>query len=63
MIGVGIIRYLPGSGSVPEKDQCAFDGWYYGPGHEWAQALYDDWCRRYPGWIVALVKIDKGRFP
>jgi hypothetical protein len=56
----GIVRYLPGSGRFPDEDLCAFDGWYFI--HEWAQAVYADWCWRYPDWNVSLVVQEEARF-
>jgi hypothetical protein len=48
----GVIRYLPGPG-VPEDDEAHFDGWY--TDKNVAGALFMDWKRRWPRWIVALV--------
>jgi hypothetical protein len=56
----GIIRYAAGSGSTPEDDCAAFDGWYTNRAD--ALTVNDDWCRRHSHWIVALVKSDEVRF-
>jgi hypothetical protein len=50
----GIIRYAPGSGPFPEDDAAAFDGWYFD--RALALAVAEDWHRRFPHWIVALVQ-------
>ena len=42
----GIIRYAPFSGTFPEDDAAAFDGWY--SIREWALAIAKDWVERYP---------------
>ncbi len=52
----GIIRYAAGSGSVPEEDAAAFDGWYADRAE--ALAIATDWAARYPQWVVALVRSD-----
>jgi hypothetical protein len=56
----GIIRYAPGTGVVPDEDVSRFDGWYSDRAD--AHDVYVRWCDRYPGWIVALVTYDEGRF-
>jgi hypothetical protein len=56
----GIVRYLRGRGRIPEKDECHFDGWY--SVRSIAKEIYDQWCKRYPNWIVALVKQDEVKF-
>jgi hypothetical protein len=53
----GIIRDAAGSGSFPEDDAAAFDGWYMD--REDALAVAEDWVRRYPYWIVGLVSSDR----
>ena len=58
--GWGIIRYAAGSGSFPEDDCAAFDGWY--SDRDEALAVYRDWCKRHRHWIVALVEMDEARF-
>jgi hypothetical protein len=50
----GIIKYAAGSGSFPDEDVASFDGWYALKAD--AQAVFDDWRKRYPHWIVALVQ-------
>jgi hypothetical protein len=50
--GWGIVRYRPGGGA-PEDDECRFDGWHEVESR--AKAVYQDWCRQYPDWIVAMV--------
>jgi hypothetical protein len=57
-LGWGIIRYAPGSGSFPEDDAAGFDGWYADKTEAFAVA--QDWARRFPDWIVALVYAHKG---
>lgn len=57
----GIIRYHAGSGSVPEDDNAAFDGWYTNARD--ARAVYKMWCEEHPGWILALVTAKDLRFP
>lgn len=52
----GIIRYAPFSGTFPEDDAAAFDGWY--SIREWALAIAKDWVERYPRWIVVVVRED-----
>jgi hypothetical protein len=52
----GIIRYAAGSGTRPENDAAAFDGWY--SNREDALAVARDWVARNPQWIVALVRSD-----
>jgi hypothetical protein len=52
----GVIRYAPGSGDFCEDDAAGFDGWYSDPAD--AQAQADDWAKRFPQWIVAVVKAD-----
>jgi hypothetical protein len=56
----GIIRYAAGSGSFPEDDCAAFDGWYSDRAD--ALEIYRDWCKRFPHWIVGLVKSEEIRF-
>lgn len=56
----GIVRYASGSGSVPEADATAFDGWYMD--RSAALAIFEDWTRRFPQWVVALVRSDVIRF-
>ena len=45
----GIVRYAAGSGSTPEHDIAAFDGWY--ADREMATAVYHDWSERYPNLV------------
>jgi hypothetical protein len=52
----GIIRYAAGSGMSPQDDAAAFDGWYADRNE--AMSIATDWARRYPQWIVALVRSD-----
>ena len=56
----GIVRYAAGSGSTPEHDIAAFDGWY--ADREMATAVYHDWSERYPNLVVALVRGQKVRW-
>jgi hypothetical protein len=53
----GIIRFAPGTGSIPEGDAAAFGGWY--ADREDAKAQYNDWCKRFPNWIIAIVQQDE----
>src|SRR5262249_1392048 len=53
----GIIRYAPSSGSFPEDDAAGFDGWYSDRAD--ALAVAEDWAKRFPYWIVALVSTNK----
>ena len=57
--GWGIIRRIAVPGAFPDEDPCAFDGWYFIKA--WAQAIYDDWCERYPDWDIALVRQEQMR--
>ena len=50
----GIIRYAPGSGTFPEDDAAAFDGWY--GDRQDALAVAQDWVAQHPQWIVGLVQ-------
>ena len=50
----GIIRYAPGSGTFPEDDAAAFDGWY--SDKQDALAVAQDWVAQHPQWIVGLVQ-------
>jgi len=50
----GIIRYAAGSGSRPDQDVAAFDGWY--SDKEDANAVFLDWKQRFPRWIVVVVE-------
>jgi hypothetical protein len=52
----GIIRYAVGSGTFPEDDAAAFDGWYSDRND--ALAVAQDWAARHPHWTVALVRSD-----
>lgn len=52
----GVVRYLPGSGSVPEDDKAAFDGWYADRAQ--AIAILKEWQGRFPHWIIAVVSGD-----
>jgi hypothetical protein len=56
----GIIKYAAGSGSFPETDVASFDGWYTDRAD--AKAIFDDWSKRYPHWIVALVEQHEARW-
>jgi hypothetical protein len=58
--GWGVIRYMPIGGGSPEEDPCAFDGWHSIKAA--AEAVYKDWLRRYPDWVVALVEAERVRF-
>lgn len=53
----GILRYAPGTGLSPQEDIAAFDGWYTDKAD--AVIIYQEWCRRYPGWVVAVVEAEK----
>jgi hypothetical protein len=46
----------PGSGLTCDQDAAGFDGWY--SDREDALAVFNDWRRRLPYWIVALVQQD-----
>jgi len=50
----GVVRYLPNSGTVPDEDVAAFDGWYADRGE--AASIYAEWCLEYPTFIVSLVQ-------
>jgi hypothetical protein len=52
----GIIRYAPGSGTFPEDDAAAFDGWY--SDRQDALAVAQEWAARHPQWIVGLVQTE-----
>ena len=52
-----IIRYAANSGTCPDEDAAAFDGWY--SDREDALAVAEDWVNRYPQWIVGLVCSDQ----
>jgi hypothetical protein len=56
----GVVRYLPGSGPVPDEDVAAFDGWYASKAA--ATHVYADWCHAYPQFIVALVQQKAARW-
>jgi hypothetical protein len=44
------------SGDRFDEDACGFDGWYSDRADAMAQA--EDWVRRFPHWIVGLVRSD-----
>ncbi len=44
----------PGSGIACDEDAAGFDGWYSDRAD--ALAVFEDWRRRFPYWIVALVQ-------
>jgi hypothetical protein len=52
----GVIRYACGSGSFPDEDAAAFNGWYSDRADALAEA--EHWAARYPQWIVGLVSSD-----
>jgi hypothetical protein len=60
-MGWGIIRYRPLAGGLCDEDPCGFDGWY--ASRAMAHAIYKEWCRQFPNWIVALVSQAEARFP
>jgi hypothetical protein len=60
LTGWGVIRYAAGSGTLPDQDAAAFNGWYAHRAD--ALAVAERWSTRYPQWIVALVQGDTGWF-
>jgi hypothetical protein len=56
----GVVRYRMTTGGWLDKDCCSFNGWY--PSHVLVQAIYADWCMRYPDYTVVLVTQDLARF-
>lgn len=56
----GIIKYAAGSGTFPETDVASFDGWYADRAD--AKAIFDEWRKLYPQWIVALVEQHEAHF-
>ena len=56
----GVLRYRTANGQRLNKDFCTFNGWY--PSHVLVQAIYADWCIRYPDHTVVLVTQDLARF-
>jgi hypothetical protein len=56
----GIIKYAAGSGTFPETDVASFDGWYADRAD--AKAVFDNWRKQYPQWIVALVEQHEAHF-
>ena len=53
----GVIRVAVGSGSFTDEDAAAFDSWYAHREH--ALAVAEEWAKRHPQWIVALVGSDQ----
>jgi hypothetical protein len=52
-LSYGVIAYIPTPGKFPRDDECHFDGWYQI--REWAEAVFEDFRRRYPAALVHLV--------
>jgi hypothetical protein len=52
-LGYGIIVYVPTPGCFPRDDEAHFEGWY--SIRSWAEAVFEDFVRRYPNALVHLV--------
>jgi hypothetical protein len=56
----GVLRFRVANGQRLNKDYCTFNGWY--PSYVLVQAIYADWCVRFPSYTVVLVTQDLARF-
>jgi hypothetical protein len=52
-VSYGVIAYIPTPGKSPRDDEAHFDGWYFI--REWAEAVFEDFRRRYPTALIHTV--------
>jgi len=49
----GVLAYISKGGRLPRDEECHFDGWF--SDRSWAEATFEDFCKRYPTALVHLV--------